>query len=231
MALASIETTLELWAGSLRATKERLRPLFGSKSTAASAEAFIDGLLGSEPRKTGWMRAEAAGDKGPWLRFSRRRGGRARARARTGLRAADDLSRPGRSNHIAAGHDPLRGSGRATPIHAGLPGDRGRRESHRDCRRAVGGIEAALDQPSGVLSQAQRVEIAHWIAEASASGPRWRANRAKNEVFRRYGVEISLHVAASSAWSRTLALRQGRHRQAPHGRPGGRKLEGHRLHG
>ena len=66
MALASIETTLELWAGSLRATKERLRPLFRSKSTAASAEAFIDGLLGSEPRKTGWMRAEAAGDKGPW---------------------------------------------------------------------------------------------------------------------------------------------------------------------
>jgi len=26
----------------------------------------LDGLLGSEPRKTGWMRAEAAGDLGPW---------------------------------------------------------------------------------------------------------------------------------------------------------------------
>jgi len=25
----------------------------------------LDGLLGSEPRKTGWMRAEAAGDLGP----------------------------------------------------------------------------------------------------------------------------------------------------------------------
>jgi len=24
------------------------------------------GLLGNEPRKTGWMRAEAAGDPGPW---------------------------------------------------------------------------------------------------------------------------------------------------------------------
>jgi SRSO17 transposase len=66
MVQASIEATLELWALSLRAAKERLRPLFRSKSSVASAEAFIDGLLGHEPRKTGWMRAEAAGDKGPW---------------------------------------------------------------------------------------------------------------------------------------------------------------------
>jgi SRSO17 transposase len=27
---------------------------------------FLDGLLGTERRKTGWMRAEAAGDPGPW---------------------------------------------------------------------------------------------------------------------------------------------------------------------
>src|ERR1019366_724533 len=27
---------------------------------------FLDGLLGGERRKTGWMRAEAAGDPGPW---------------------------------------------------------------------------------------------------------------------------------------------------------------------
>ena len=33
---------------------------------AASAGQFLDGLLGNEPRKTGWMRAEAAGDPGPW---------------------------------------------------------------------------------------------------------------------------------------------------------------------
>jgi SRSO17 transposase len=33
---------------------------------AASASAFLDGLLGPERRKTGWMRAEAAGDAGPW---------------------------------------------------------------------------------------------------------------------------------------------------------------------
>ena len=32
---------------------------------AASAGDFLDALLGT-PRKTGWMRAEAAGDRGPW---------------------------------------------------------------------------------------------------------------------------------------------------------------------
>ena len=66
MAGASIETTLELWALSLRDVKARIRPLFGQKRVAASAGQFLDGLLGNEPRKTGWMRAEAAGDAGPW---------------------------------------------------------------------------------------------------------------------------------------------------------------------
>jgi len=66
MAGASIETTLELWASSLRDVKARIRPLFGQKRVVASAGQFLDGLLGSEPRKTGWMRAEAAGDPGPW---------------------------------------------------------------------------------------------------------------------------------------------------------------------
>jgi len=66
MAGTSIETTLELWASSLRDVKARIRPLFGQKRVVASAGQFLDGLLGSEPRKTGWMRAEAAGDPGPW---------------------------------------------------------------------------------------------------------------------------------------------------------------------
>ena len=66
MAGASIETTLELWASSLREVKGRIRPLFGQERVAASAGRFLDGLLGNEPRKTGWMRAEAAGDPGPW---------------------------------------------------------------------------------------------------------------------------------------------------------------------
>lgn len=66
MAGASIEATLELWASSLRDVKGRMRPLFTQERVAASARAFLDGLLGDERRKTGWMRAEAAGDRGPW---------------------------------------------------------------------------------------------------------------------------------------------------------------------
>jgi SRSO17 transposase len=38
----------------------------GTRRVAASAGQFLDGLLGNEPRKTGWMRAEASGDPGPW---------------------------------------------------------------------------------------------------------------------------------------------------------------------
>src|SRR3954464_997953 len=66
MPSASLETTLELWSTSLREAKRRMRPLFAAPSVAASADAFLDGLLGGERRKTGWMRAEAAGDPGPW---------------------------------------------------------------------------------------------------------------------------------------------------------------------
>ena len=62
MAGASIETTLELWASLLRDVKARIRPLFRQERVAVSAGKFLDGLLGNEPRKTGWMRAEAAGD-------------------------------------------------------------------------------------------------------------------------------------------------------------------------
>ena len=66
MAGASIETTLELWASSLREVKARMRPLFALERTAVSAGLFLDGLLSDERRKTGWMRAEAVGDPGPW---------------------------------------------------------------------------------------------------------------------------------------------------------------------
>jgi SRSO17 transposase len=66
MASVSIETTLELWASSLRDVKARMRGLFGQERVATSAGMFLDGLLGDERRKTGWMRAEAAGDPGPW---------------------------------------------------------------------------------------------------------------------------------------------------------------------
>ena len=63
---ASIEDTLALWAASLREAKRRIRPLFTQNRVAMSAGQFLDALLGNEPRKTGWMRAEAAGDGGPW---------------------------------------------------------------------------------------------------------------------------------------------------------------------
>ncbi len=66
MSGASMEATLELWASSLREVKGRIRPLFTQERVAQSAGLFLDGLLGPERRKTGWMRAEAAGDPGPW---------------------------------------------------------------------------------------------------------------------------------------------------------------------
>ena len=66
MAGMAIEEKLELWASSLRAVKARMRPLFQQERMAASAGLFLDGLLGGERRKTGWSRAEVAGDPGPW---------------------------------------------------------------------------------------------------------------------------------------------------------------------
>jgi len=66
MSGASMETTLELWAASLRDVKGRMRGLFTQTRVAENAGRFLDGLLGGEARKTGWMRAEAAGDPGPW---------------------------------------------------------------------------------------------------------------------------------------------------------------------
>src|SRR5436189_5596180 len=73
---ASIEETLALWAASLREIKQRIRPLFTQERVATNAGLFLEGLLGDEQRKTGWMRAEAAGDPGPWRQQTiRGRGG------------------------------------------------------------------------------------------------------------------------------------------------------------
>jgi SRSO17 transposase len=63
---ASVEQTLALWAASLREIKQRIRPLFTQERVATNAGLFLEGLLGDEQGKTGWMRAEAAGDPGPW---------------------------------------------------------------------------------------------------------------------------------------------------------------------
>ncbi|WP_230534581.1 IS701 family transposase, partial [Microvirga roseola] len=62
----AVEQMLELWCVELRQVKAHLKSLFAHPSVAASAAAFLDGVLGPERRKTGWMRAEAAGDSGPW---------------------------------------------------------------------------------------------------------------------------------------------------------------------
>src|SRR5271170_1789889 len=64
--VASIEETLALWAASLQEVKQRIRPLFTQERVARNVGLFLEGLLGDEQRKTGWMRAEAAGDPGPW---------------------------------------------------------------------------------------------------------------------------------------------------------------------
>ncbi len=57
---------LGLWASSLRNVRARAQPLLAQTRVAASAGLFLDGLLGPGQRKTGWMRAEAAGGPGPW---------------------------------------------------------------------------------------------------------------------------------------------------------------------
>ena len=62
----AIEQMLELWCMELRQVKADLKSVFAHPSVATSAAAFLDGVLGPERRKTGWMRAEAAGDPGPW---------------------------------------------------------------------------------------------------------------------------------------------------------------------
>src|SRR3569623_1317923 len=64
--MASVEETLGLWAASLREIKQRIRPLFKQERVARNVGLFLEGLLSDEQRKTGWMRAEAAGDPGPW---------------------------------------------------------------------------------------------------------------------------------------------------------------------
>jgi SRSO17 transposase len=62
----SVEATLDLWSSSLREVKARIRSLFTQERVAASVGLFLDALLGPERRKTGWNRAETAGDPGPW---------------------------------------------------------------------------------------------------------------------------------------------------------------------
>lgn len=49
---ALIEVTLKILASSLCQAKTRIRPLFSEARVAASADSYLDGLLGDERRKT-----------------------------------------------------------------------------------------------------------------------------------------------------------------------------------
>src|ERR1700682_3420058 len=62
----SVQETLGLVAALRRRVKKRIRPLFTQERVATNAGLLLEGLLGDEQRKTGWMRAEAAGHPGPW---------------------------------------------------------------------------------------------------------------------------------------------------------------------
>jgi transposase len=62
-------------------------------------------------------------------------------------------------------------------------------------RGAVGGLNAALDRPSGALSHVQVAEIAEWIAAAPTLGPRRRIQSVQDEVLRRFNLQITQHVA------------------------------------
>lgn len=61
MSVSDWTGTLIDWSEELAALKRSLAPAFGRVETQASAGAFIDGLLSSAERKTGWMLAEEAG--------------------------------------------------------------------------------------------------------------------------------------------------------------------------
>jgi hypothetical protein len=98
---ASIETTLGLWASSLRDVKARMRPLFGDVRLASSANQFLDKLLSQERRKTGWMRAEAAGHPGPWRQHADSDATGHHFRSITGGFGPQSLGRRGVGRHCA----------------------------------------------------------------------------------------------------------------------------------
>ncbi len=54
------------WRQALEHMKEFIAPAFKRSEQRMSAGAFIDGLLSSAERKTGWMLAEAAGLERPY---------------------------------------------------------------------------------------------------------------------------------------------------------------------
>jgi transposase len=86
-------------------------------------------------------------------------------------------------------------------------------------RGAEGGLEAALDRPSGRLNHLQKLEIANWIASASPDERRWRRDRVQNEVKRRFRVALPEYTAerllfAYGPWKRRIGT-SGRRMSLP----------------
>lgn len=61
MSVASWSGSLLDWSNELAALKGRIGPVFGRSEVRTTAGAFIDGLLSTTARKTGWQLAEQAG--------------------------------------------------------------------------------------------------------------------------------------------------------------------------
>lgn len=66
MSVAEWSVALVDWRAELARLKARVSPALGRFETRRTAGAFIDGLLSSAERKTGWMLSEAAGYEGPY---------------------------------------------------------------------------------------------------------------------------------------------------------------------
>jgi len=63
-------------------------------------------------------------------------------------------------------------------------------------RGAKGGLATALERPRWqYLTEPQARELIEWIGTASPHSRRWRSDRVVNEAQRRFGVEITMHVA------------------------------------
>jgi len=79
-----------------------------------------------------------------------------------------------------------------------LPDRHGERHSRTIARQceAVAGLDASFEGPRWeCLTELHAKELIDWIGAAPPNGPRWRANRIVNEAARRFGVEITVHVA------------------------------------
>lgn len=88
-------------------------------------------------------------------------------------------------------------------------------------RGAANGLDTALERPRWLyLTEPQVMELAAWIATAPPDGPRWRSNRVQGEALRRFGTEISVHVAnrllrRHGPWRRRAVLKKRKLSVAP----------------